>query len=236
MKIALFGATGRLGRALASLAFSQPDLQISEAIAHLGSPSLGEELLPKLLITASFCRLSDLAIDVSLPREAPSSLAAALEAKIPLVIGTTALPPSAMEQIRLASREIPIFYTPNFSIGMALFKRFCLEAASRLPACTLDLFEAHHAAKIDTPSGSALLLSREMEKAGKAVSIHSMRSGKIVGEHTLILNTDEEKLEISHTAHSRAVFAKGALEAARFLQTQKPGLYGMDDLLLYLKA
>jgi 4-hydroxy-tetrahydrodipicolinate reductase len=226
MKIALFGATGRLGRAIASLAISE----ISEAIAHPDSSSLGEKL-GNLTIASSFQNISDILIDVSLSPQ--PSLNAAKQAKLPLVIGITALSPAQMSQIQEASKEIPIFYSPNFSLGMALFRKLCLDAATRFPSCTLDLFEAPHAKKKDSPSGSALHLSRELEKSGKTASIHSIRSGQIVGEHKLLLNTDEERIEIAHTAHSRDVFVRGALTAARFLQKQKPGLYGMDDLLLY---
>ncbi len=226
MKIALFGATGRLGRAIATLAESE----ISEAIAHPASPSLGKKLGSRT-ISPRFENHSNILIDVSLSPE--QSLAAATQAHLPLVIGITALTPEQMSQIEEASKKIPIFYSPNFSLGMALFKKLCLDAATRFPACTLDLFEAHHILKKDAPSGSALHLSEELEKSGKTASIHSIRSGKIVGEHKLLLNTDEERIEIAHTAHSRDVFARGALTAARFLQKQKPGLYGMEHLLLY---
>lgn len=138
-----------------------------------------------------------------------------------------------MQRIESAANAIPLFYAPNFSLGMALFRRLCLEAAEKFPACTVDLFEAHHAQKKDSPSGSALLLSHDLEQKGKRPSIHSIRSGQIIGEHKLLLNTNEERIELSHTAHSRMAFARGALEAARFLlHQQKPKLYSMDDLVL----
>ena len=240
MKIALFGATGRLGRAIASLAQSQSDLSISEAIAHPDSAFLGEELgrlagSPGLAIPVAplFQNRSDLAIDAGLAlHPALPSLEAALAAKLPLVIGITALKDAHLSRLREAAEQIPIFYSPNFSIGMALLRRLCVEIAKQFPPCTADLFETHHAQKKDTPSGSALQLACDLKKNGLAPTIHSIRSGKIIGEHRIVFNSDEERLELSHTAHSRGAFAQGALQAARFLQKQKPGLYGMDDLLV----
>lgn len=232
MKIAIFGASGRMGRAIAALASTQTDLTIEELIAHPHSSSLGQNLC-NIPISASFQNQADLLIDMTLSRVFPLALTMALRAKKPIVIGVTGLTDAQMQEIRLSAREIPIFYTPNFSLGMAIFRRLSSEAAKRFySSATADIIETHHLQKKDAPSGSALLLAQAIESQGKTARIHSIRSGKIIGEHSLLLNSEEERLEIAHTVHSRDAFARGALMAARFLFNKKPALYGMDDLFV----
>jgi 4-hydroxy-tetrahydrodipicolinate reductase len=210
IKIALFGTSGRMGQATLSLARSESDLSIVK-------------------LTEEF----DLLIDFSLAAAFPIPLVAARKAKKPIVIGVTGYTEREMEEIQALSLDIPVFYSPNFSLGMALFRELTKRAADQFsPHATLDLFESHHAKKKDIPSGSALLIAKEMEALGKSLRIHSIRSGSLIGEHSLFLNSDEESLEISHTVHTRDAFAKGALAAARFLVLQKPGLYGMHDLFV----
>ena len=232
MKIAIFGASGKLGRAITVLMSQEKDLILSEALAHAQSASIGS-FLNGVPITASFQGMADLLIDVSLAKAFPISLDAALKAKKPIVIGVTGFNEEQKQLISCAAKKIPIFYTPNFSLGMAIFRRLAQDAARRFHASgTADIIEAHHSQKKDAPSGSALLLAQALQESGRSARIHSIRSGQIIGEHTLFLNCDEERLEIKHTVHSRGAFAKGALAAARFLIEQKSGLYGMDDLFV----
>ena len=231
MKIALFGASGRLGHSIADLIAQNKNFILSEAIAHSESVSLGTNL-NGIPICASFQGTADLLIDVSLNKAFPNPLLVAVKARLPIVIGISGLDELQMDLIRRSAKQIPIFYSINFSVGMAIFRRLAREAArSFYPSSTADIFEAHHAQKKDSPSGSALSIAKELQKSGKTAQIHSIRSGKIIGEHSLLLNCDEERLEIAHTVHSREAFARGALSAATFLINQKPGLYGMDDLL-----
>jgi 4-hydroxy-tetrahydrodipicolinate reductase len=211
LNLALIGASGRLGQEIAALC------------------------PPKALFTRAFPARSDpavdLYIDVSTKEALTHNLSIALQSKKPIVVGTTGH--SDLSPLLEAARCIPIFYTPNFSLGMALMKKLGLLLASQFDdAADIDLIEAHHNQKKDAPSGSALLLARSIEERhGSCVRIHSLRSGHIVGAHTLLFNTPEEKLTLSHEAHSRRAFAKGALKAALFLLAQPPGLYGMDELL-----
>lgn len=236
MKIALFGATGRLGRAIASQILRQNNCQLTEVIAHPNSSSLGRPLDPSTvqpLVSASFQNLANLLIDVSIAHHSFDSLTAALENKMPLVIGTTALHSQQIEELHRASQRIPIFFSTNFSLGQALFQKLCRIAAKELPnTFSTDLFDLHHKHKKDTPSGTALQIKKLLQPYKKDLSIHSIRSGSIPGEHRLLFHSDDEKIELSHSVHDRAVFAKGALLAAHFLLKQKPGLYGMDDLLV----
>ena len=196
-KIGLIGPNGRFGKTIAAI----------------------QTVLP---ITRSTPRDSldcDVLIDVS----SPHALLENLSARKPIVIGTTGH--SDFAPIETAAQYLPIFYTPNFSLGMALLRK-CAEMIARSFPSDIDLIEAHHSQKKDAPSGSALLLAKLLPRA----RLHSIRSGMIIGEHTLLFNTAEERLTLCHEVHHRDVFARGALAAAYFLIGKPPGLYGMDNL------
>jgi 4-hydroxy-tetrahydrodipicolinate reductase len=208
IKIAIFGASGRLGRSIINQ-MADPFLVSSEP---------------------------DLYIDASLPPGVPKHLQIALASKRPIVIGVTGLSDEVHTLLFNASHSIPIFYSPNFSLGAALLKKFAAFMAQSFYAdADIDLIETHHVQKKDAPSGTALSIANTLRTHGKNPTIHSIRSGQTVGIHELILNTAEEQLSLTHTAHSRSAFARGALSAARFLLQQPPGLYGMDDLLESIK-
>ena len=235
MDIGIFGATGRFGRAIANLALKSGHFQITAAIgrSHLDEDYgtfLGLEPLGLPIHNEPGLPLPDLFIDVSLA----DGLSGRLQYKRPMVIGTTALSLTDLALIHEASQTVPIFYSSNFSLGIALLKRTAAELAKTFHHdASIDLIETHHTEKKDSPSGSALSLSAAIKESNPnaKVTIHSIRSGSVIGEHTLQFNTAEEKIELSHTAHSRDAFARGVLSAARFLMTCPPGLYGMDDLL-----
>jgi len=241
-KIAIFGATGRLGRAIGSLICQELEFSLTEAITHGHSSRQGKnfgDLIGQfsfdLPITSTIKKSPDLIIDVSVAEAFPWALEEARKLNRPIVVGVTGLNNEQMESMSLTAREVPVFYSPNFSLGMALFQKLSLAAAHYFyAASTTDLFEMHHEKKRDAPSGSALFLAQKLKEQGRDTSIHSIRSGKIIGEHKLLLNCNEERLEITHNVHDRAAFARGALTAARFIVKQKPGrLYGMDDLINY---
>lgn len=179
-------------------------------------------LHPIFPITKSTCRLSldcDVLIDVS----SPHALEENLSAKKPIVIGTTGHPD--FSPIQEASKHFPIFYAANFSLGVAILQKLSRYIAKQFPS-DIDLIETHHVAKKDAPSGTALQLAKNLPNA----KIHSIRSGNIIGEHTLLFNTPHERITLSHEAHSREAFAKGAILAAQFLFDKEPGLYTMDNL------
>jgi 4-hydroxy-tetrahydrodipicolinate reductase len=208
LHIGLIGASGRLGSAIQSLAAQDSTLLLT--------PYTREQ---PVKIDPNI----DLYLDVSTPLSLPESLAAALKAQKPIVIGVTGHTLS----LESAAKSIPIFHAPNFSLGMALMEKCAKLLASNFCA-DIDLVEAHHKTKKDAPSGSALRLK---EAVGKNVTVHSIRAGHIVGHHTLYFNTPEESITLTHEAHSKEVFAKGALAAARFLLGKPPGLYTMESLV-----
>lgn len=216
LRIALIGASGRFGQAIAQLALQNPAFRIAAAIGRKTDRS------------SLSC---DILIDASSAEALSENLQTALSLGKPIIVGTTGI--SDFTPLQKAAREIPVFYAPNFSLGMALMNKLAREAAARFhPDAQIDLIETHHTRKKDAPSGAALLLSKTVQEASRnPVKIHSLRSGNVVGEHTLLFNTAEERLSITHEAHSREAFARGALAAALFLVRQPPGLYGMDNLL-----
>ena len=210
--LAILGASGKMGKRILQLAEQDPQFHI----VGLGSRSQ----LPEL----GSC---DVAIDFTSPEATRHHLEAALRAKKPLVIGTTGHSPEQKNTIEKAAATIPILYSPNFSFGIAL----CLEAAMQMGkrlfgTCKIDIYETHHIHKKDRPSGTALAFAKAVGNG----DIHSVRSGEVVGEHTVVFECGHERIELKHTAHSRDAFAHGALMGAKFLVKQAPGLYSLKDL------
>ncbi len=219
IKIGLIGAKGRLGKTIQILANSHPHFLVTKQFGR-GDPLLEGDI--------------DLYIDASLPEALGQNLEAALQSKKPIVIGVTGLNETAIASILEASKQIPIFYAPNFSIGIAIMRKLAEETARLFhPTAEIELIETHHIHKKDAPSGAAKLLAKtiaESHPKQKTPTVHSIRLGQTVGKHELQFNSSEEQITITHTAHSRDIFAKGALIAARFLSTQTPALYTMDNL------
>jgi 4-hydroxy-tetrahydrodipicolinate reductase len=181
-------------------------------------------LHPVFPITRSTPRLH-LDCDVLIDFSSPHALRENLSAGKPIVIGTTGhLDFSLIEQ---AAQYLPVFYAPNFSIGAAILNRIAAFVSEHFPS-DIDLIETHHSGKKDSPSGTALHLAKNLPNC----RIHSIRSGKTIGNHTLIFNNGEEELTLSHQAQNREAFAKGALAAAHFLIGKPPGLYNMDNLFI----
>lgn len=196
-KIGLIGATGRLGQAISAL---HPIIPILHSTPRTNLPC-------------------DILIDVS----SHYALLENLSANKPIVIGTTGH--TDFTPIQAAAKHLPIFYAPNFSLGIALLQKLVSQIAPFFPS-DIDILETHHTQKKDAPSGTALLLAQSLPNA----HIHSIRSGKNFGEHTIHFTTDSERLTLSHQAHSRDAYARGALAAAQFLLGKPPGLYTMDNL------
>lgn len=189
---------------------------------------------PPFVISACFTRENrvrpqdaiDVYLDVSSPSALEENLAAALLARKPIVVGTTGF--SDFSRLEKCAREIPIFYSANFSLKVAALQRAARLFARAFPEDPIDLTETHHTGKKDAPSGTALMLAKSLDP--NSVSIQSIRKDGAVGEHVLVFESGDETLSLSHSAKKRSAFAKGALQAARLLCTKPPGLYGMDAL------
>lgn len=185
-------------------------------------------------------------VDFSSPDGTMKMLEFAVKEKIPAVIATTGLNEVQEKQVLEASKVIPIFKSANMSFEVALVKNLLKDLAKKLDDSDIEILETHHNRKADSPSGTAKLFAdainsaldeprkiiygREGKREKNEIGIASLRGANIVGEHSVKFFSDFETLEITHTAHSREVFASGALKAASFIVNQKPGLYNMDNL------
>jgi 4-hydroxy-tetrahydrodipicolinate reductase len=173
---------------------------------------------------------SDIVIDFSSPSALELLLDTCLSQKKGMVIGTTGYHHKQFEWMQNSSLHIPIFYSSNFSFGMALFQEMLEMASSRLDSeVSIEIVETHHTLKKDKPSGTALTLASKTKRP--SVPIHSIRAGDIVGDHMVLIGLAGERIEMKHQAHSRLAFAKGALKAAEFVDSKPPGYYTMKDLL-----
>ena len=192
----------------------------------------------------------DVIIDFSVPVATFGILEYAKKNKIPTVIATTGFNKEQLEEIEIISKEIPIFRSSNMSLEINLMANLVQKVADVLRESDIEIIETHHNKKIDSPSGTAILLadainkvfegekeynfdrmSKREKRDKKEIGFSSIRGGNIVGEHTVQFFGENESLEITHKSYSRQVFAEGALKAARFIVTQKVGLYDMKDLV-----
>jgi 4-hydroxy-tetrahydrodipicolinate reductase len=192
-------------------------------------------------------------IDFSNPAASLEFLRSAAKKPVPMVIATTGFDPKQLAEIKRLARRVPTLLSANNSLGVNLLISLVGKAAKMLgDDYDVEIVEAHHRFKKDAPSGTALALgrviaaalNRDLDKVGvngrkgivgergkKEIALLSVRAGDIVGEHTVIFGGIGERLEFIHRAHSRDTFARGALRAAQWLAMQKPGLYGMQDVL-----
>jgi 4-hydroxy-tetrahydrodipicolinate reductase len=203
---------------------------------------------------AELFRTADVIIDFSTPEAAVLSAGLATQHKKPLLLGTTGLDDAQGAVVREAARIVPIVWPPNTSLGVTLMLALVEEAARRLgPDWDIEILEMHHHHKVDAPSGTALALGRaaatgrqidlaHRSERGRdgitgarrpgAIGFASLRGGDIAGDHTVIFAGAGERLEFTHRAASRQIFAKGAVKAALWLsESRPPGLYGMKDVL-----
>jgi len=196
---------------------------------------------------------ADVVIDFSTPEATVAHAKVAGAAKVPAVIGTTGLSPEQQSQIETALSGVPWVQAPNMSVGVnVLFKLLELAARTLGEGYDVEIVETHHRHKVDAPSGTALALGRiaagamGVDFAQSAVyarqgrtgprepgtiGLQTLRVGDVVGDHTVVLGTDGERLELTHKAQSRDTFAHGALRAARWVVGRPPGRYDMQDVL-----
>lgn len=232
VSLLIHGANGRMGQALmrlcadmpdchvvAAVSRSQPAQRVVEGVAHLAASELAG--------APAF----DVAVDFSLPQGFDAVLALCLQKRTALVSGTTGLSASQQAALQAASAQIPVLWASNFSLGVAMLHALVQQAAAALPGWDCDIVEAHHTRKLDAPSGTALTLGAAAQTGGAQPHYASLRAGDIVGEHLVQFASQGERIELIHRATNRDIFARGALQAARWLATQAPGLYGMGDVV-----
>jgi 4-hydroxy-tetrahydrodipicolinate reductase len=191
---------------------------------------------------------ADVIIDFTTHTSAPELCEYAVRTKSALVVATTGHSEDELAAIKSAAASVPVFLSANMSLGVAVLRDLVRRAVAMFPDADVEIVETHHDRKLDSPSGTALLLAESVKterpaarlvfgREGQAkrqkdeIGMHSLRMGNVVGEHTVYIATDNETLALSHHAASRAVFADGALVAAKHIVGKRPGLYDMTDVL-----
>ncbi len=261
LAIGIHGATGRMGTRLIQLIQADPALRLAAALERPGHPQIGEDagtlsgvgplrvpltgrLEPGLSLDAM--------IDFSIPAGTLELAGVCRERGIPLIVGTTGFEPEQKQQVEAAAAQIPVLFSANFSKAVNLLIRLAGEAARVLgESADIEIVERHHHFKKDAPSGTALRLAEEVGRAIQVgpdhyahgregvvgerprgeIGLHALRTGDNPGEHTVVFGLMGECLELSHRALNRDGFARGALDAAKFLAGKPPRLYTMSDLL-----
>ena len=242
-KVILIGARGRMGQKVMAAIENSPEFELACAV-DAGATSENNMVHD----IADFHGEADCIIDFSFHTSAPSISAYIKEKKIPAVIATTGHNEEETNAIHKAAEFAPVFFAGNMSVGVGLTSKLACEVARMFPDADCEIVETHHNQKMDAPSGTALMIANDIKKArgkgefvcGRAgmcgrgedeIGISAVRLGNIVGQHSIIFDTGTQQIEIKHTSHDRALFADGALQAAKFLMDKPAGLYEMEDLL-----
>lgn len=259
-RLVLSGVPGRMAARIAELALNDGGWSIAGALARPGSEWIGRPLgsLPgfprcETAITEGFEGAAEVLIDFSAPAGALACARVCVERGLPLMTGTTGLSDGELAELRAASKEIPVLWASNTSLGVHVLKRVAAQVAAALGAeYDIEVVESHHRWKKDAPSGTAKTLAeaaaeargqvfsqvarhgregREALRQPGEIGVHALRMGDVVGEHRLYFVGVGERIEVAHAAHSRDTFAAGALRAAGFLVGKAPGWYSMDQVL-----
>lgn len=253
-RVVVLGAAGRMGQELVTASIEAEGVALHAAVQYPGHPALGREVAPGLTLRGSLPEAlqgADVLIDFTAPQASLEALALAADAGVAAVIGTTGLDDAQRRELEALAQRTPVVFAPNMSVGVNAMLGLLRMAAQVLEGYDLEVFEMHHRHKVDAPSGTALRLAEVLCEArgvspqealrhgrhGVAprqpgeIGMQVLRGGDVAGEHTVFFLGQGERLEITHKASSRAVFAQGAVRAARWLHGQPAGLYGMAQVL-----
>ena len=258
--VAVNGACGRMGARISALVFEDPELKLVAAIERQGHPSMGKDVgsiagcgETNVKISATLNTHVDVLIDFSAPEATLNMAELCAKKNIAIVAGTTGLNSQQLEKIKQYSQKVPCLVSPNMSIGVNVTFDIVAKTARMLGRdFDVEIIETHHRFKKDSPSGTALRLAericeatnRKMDKdviygrqgitgenPTNQIGIHAVRSGDVIGEHTVVFGGLGERIEITHKAHTRDTFVRGAIRAAKFIVGKPPGMYSMADVL-----
>ncbi len=249
MKVIISGCSGTMGKVLIEELQKEDDIQILAGF----DTRIGDNPLPfkQFMDLSDAPGGADVVIDFSHFSAVPSLMEYCVRTSTPVVVATTALEKKEKKILIDASETIPVFKSANMSLGINIVKNMCRNAMPSLEKdFNVEIIEKHHCLKVDSPSGTAILLADAINEAcktkknylygrkGKAdackitdLGIHAVRGGSIPGQHTVMFAGPDEVIEITHTAYSKKVFAQGAIKAARYLKDKETGYYDMDDLI-----
>lgn len=248
-RVIMHGCNGKMGQTITGICAAETNIKIVAGIDRNIEKKNDYPVYDSLWD----CREeADVIIDFSTADAVDGLLDFSREKRIPVVLCTTGLSQQQMEKVKDTSEEVAIMRSANMSLGINVLLKALQEVAKRLAPAGFDIeiVEKHHNQKIDAPSGTAIALAdavnealdsryeyifdrsgKREKRAENEIGISSVRGGSIVGEHDVIFAGMDEVITISHTAYSKAIFAKGAVEAAKFLNGKKPGIYDMQDAL-----
>lgn len=252
-RLCVLGPSGRMGRMVLELAAEDPAIEVVSALDRAGTDLVGREVAPGVLATAdahAALGAADVYIDFTTPAATAAAARVALEHGVAAVVGTTGMDDDCERALAALAEKAPVLAAPNFSLGVNVLLGLAEQAARALGAgFDLEVVELHHRRKRDAPSGTAIALGQALargrgldyDQARRAcevgprsddqIGVVAVRGGDIIGEHTAYLIGELERIEISHRAGSRAIFAAGALRAAAWLAGKPAGRYGMRDVL-----
>lgn len=248
--IILSGCGGKMGGVITDI------VSLNENCKIICGVDIGENVVRDYPVYKSATEIrekGDVIIDFSHPSALDGILEFAKENNIPVVLATTGYTENEIEKIKEAAKEIPVFFTFNFSLGVNLLVALSKKAAAVLGNdFDIEIVEKHHNQKLDAPSGTAIMLanaingvfedkmmyeydrhSKRQKRAKNEIGIHSVRGGTIVGEHDVIFAGRDEVITLSHSAGSKQVFAAGSVKAAQFIVGKEPGMYDMNDVITF---
>ncbi len=247
LRVLISGINGKMGQIVKNIVNKDLDSKVFGGIDIIEQSSEEYNVYSDPF---KFEDIPDVIIDFSLPNATMNLLDYAKKKRVPLVIATTGFNEEQLKIIKDYSKYIPIFQSANMSYEINLLAHILKQVTPLLDDSNIEIVETHHNRKIDSPSGTAILLADKInesvdnklfyefnrhdkheKRAKNEIGFSSIRGGNIVGEHSVLYFSENETLEFKHTAYDRSVFAKGALKAAKFIITKESGLYNMDDLM-----
>jgi len=263
INVIIDGACGRMGKMIINGVFQAPDMQLVGAIEAPGHPNLGQdagELAGVGHLEVVVCselpdiiEKCDVVIEFTTPAATLEHLQNVVDADKAMIIATTGFTPEELEKVHELASQIRCVMAPNFSVGVNLLLKVVCDVARILgDDYDIEVIEAHHNKKVDSPSGTAKRIAeviaetvqRDLDEVGiygrkgivgartrEEIGIHAIRGGDIVGDHTILFAGTGERLEITHRAHSRETFAQGALRAARWVVNAPKGLHDVNEVL-----
>ncbi len=261
LRLAVVGAAGRMGGAIIRAVRAESEISLSLALERSGSEFIGTDAGDLAGLGATGTLISDsinpdafdVMVDFSNPASTLAHISSCAKHGKPIVVGTTGMSPSDIAQLDTAAEKIPILFAANMSVGVNVTLKLLEMAAAAIgEQVDIEVIEAHHKHKVDAPSGTALamgevmakVLGKDLQKDGVfsrhgvtgervdgSIGFSTIRGGDLAGEHTVLFIGDSERIEITHRATDRKIFANGAVRAARWLGDKPAGRYDMQDVL-----
>ena len=242
IKVLINGACGRMGKEVEKIVEASENMTVAAKVDKMAAES------GCYTDINDFSGNADIIIDFSNHLGTKDLLDYAVKKNIPTVVATTGHTDEELKVIEEAGKKIAVFHSANMSLGVALLCELAVKAAATMPDADIEIVETHHNRKLDAPSGTALMIANAIkavrEKAqfvfgreGMAkrekneIGVHAVRRGNIVGIHEVLVSTDSQTITLKHEAHSRALFAEGAVSAAEFILGKPAGLYNMNSIV-----